>query len=443
MKKKAKKKYVFFLLVILLFMMTGCGETKIDNTEMSEEAETESNQETEQDTLNNVEGVIEDQTFEIDLDDWGKVTFASIEPKHDSNQPDFVLIKDGEIVYDFPKTDISSSDSFEQITGVKFTDINMDEKKDILVLIQYSDGESSWNVPVVFLQEFSDNMMYLDYPELENYKIETNTVNGVPFYRDTLLEEYISNQYRTETLSDMEGIWLDYIEYLDELYYQYLTIEKQIEILAQDRTQWAVDVDYADEKYCFTLADLDNDGKVELIVSNFGGTGFYTYSHFYKIDDDGKMKELETTFTEGDSQPDIIGQISGEAVTAYSYISYDGKGHNNYIVYDTLKDTPDSYIYRVSSLTISDDVVTEKELATQWVTYEGEDYSAHTISKDYNEVDLTDEEYDNYPAMYYEALNAGKHTVHFEWKDISELSGMSDTDVIQILTESYNNYSYK
>lgn len=440
---KTKKKYAIAAAAILfLSMMVGCGEAKDDKAEAQKEIKVEAEMETQQDRQSNVEGIIENQTFEIELDDWGKVTFASMEPKDGSNQPEFALIEKGEIVYEFPKTKISSSDTFEQVSGVKFTDLNMDKKKDILVLVQYSDGENTWKAPVVFLQEYSDNMMYLDYPELESYKIEADTPNGVPFYRDTMLEEYISKQQRTETLSDMEGIWIDYIEYLDEQYYQIISIEKQIEIFAQEKSQWAVDVDYADEKYCFTLAGLDNDGRIELIVSNFGGTGFYTYSHFYKIDDDGKLKELETTFTEGDSQPDIMDDLSNETdITVYSYISDDGKGNNNFIVYDQLKESPDSYIYRVSSLAIVDDVVTETQLANQRVTYEGEDYLEHIVSQDYSGKELTETEYDNYPEEYYKALNAAKYTAHFEWKNVSDLSGLSDSDVIQILTDSYEKYN--
>lgn len=449
-----RKRAMFLCALLVAGMLSACGEMNTSDIGTEHNRERQDNQtknneklsaETNEDDLtNSVEGIIENQTFEIELDEWGKVTFASIEPKNNSNKPNFVLIKNGEIVYEFPKTEISNSDTFEQVSGVKFTDFNMDEKKDILVLIEYSNGENTWNVPVVFLQEFSDNMIYLDYPELESYKIEADTVNGVPFYRDLLLEEYAGKQYRTGTLSDMEGLWLDYVDYLEGLYYQNRSIEKQIEIFARDRSQWAIDVDYANEKYCFTLADLDMDGRIELIVSNFGGTGFYTYSHFYKIDDDGNMKELETTFMEGDSQPDIMDDISNEMdMTAFFYISDDGKGNNNFIVYDRLKDAPDSYIYRVSSLSVIDDVVTETKLASQRVTYEGEDYSEHIISQDYNGEELTEAEYNNYPITYYEALNAVKRTVHFQWKDVKDIIEMSDSDAIEILTESYEKYSYR
>ena len=88
------------------------------------------------------------------------------------------------------------SDSFGQASGVKFSDMNMDGKKDILLLLQYSNDGDSWNMPVIFLQENPDNIMYLDYPNLESYKVEAKTENGNPFYRDTFLEEFLSEQLK-------------------------------------------------------------------------------------------------------------------------------------------------------------------------------------------------------------------------------------------------------
>ena len=60
-------------------------------------------------------------------------------------------------------------------------------------------------------------------------------------------------------------------------------IQKQIEIFAQNRDKWAVDIDFANEQYKFTLADLDMDGQVELLVSHCGGTGIFSYTSFYKV----------------------------------------------------------------------------------------------------------------------------------------------------------------
>ena len=69
--------------------------------------------------------------------------------------------------------------------------------------------------------------------------------------------------------------------------------------LRGQRNQWVNDPDYADEMYQFAIADLDHDGRLELIVSNCGGTGIYTYSRFYRVEENGTLKELKTSFCRG------------------------------------------------------------------------------------------------------------------------------------------------
>lgn len=84
-------------------------------------------------------------------------------------------------------------------------------------------------------------------------------------------------------------------------------------------------------------------------------------------------------------------QISdGSDVMVYSNI-INGKGYYNYIVYDLMKESPSSYVYRVSSLAIVDDVVTETKLAVEYETYDGPDYAATVSYKDYTGAELTEE----------------------------------------------------
>ena len=443
------KKNILFGLIILSFVLAGCKqdvkEEKEASTEVTKELPGGQEEVTEtpgQNTQSFKGRVIENQTFEIQLNDWGMVTFTSVAPEENSNDPEFLLVKNDKVIYEFPEIKADASDSFKQISGVKFSDVNMDGKKDVLLLLQYCNDGDSWNMPVIFLQENPDNMMYLDYPNLESYKVEAKTENGNPFYRDTFLEEFLSEQHLTEKLSDMEGVWTDYVKYVDSISGATKDIQKQIEIFAQNRDKWAVDIDFANEQYKFTLADLDMDGQVELLVSHCGGTGIFSYTSFYKVDKDGKLKELDTTFSEYESQPDLMDSVSDESdVTVYSNI-INGKGCYNYIVYDFMKESPDCYIYRVSSLAIVDDVVTETKLAIEYETYEDPDYEATISYEDYNGTELTEDEYRTYAARYYEAQQASEHRAHFKWIDVSDIVDVSDSEAAQILMESYDAYSF-
>ena len=382
-----------------------------------------------------VEGMIPEQSFETELDGWGKVFFASVMPQGESGTPEFMLIKNGETVYTFPETSISPEGKFEAVSAVAFQDYNKDGKKDVIVLTEYGSGENRRSEAMVFLQENSDNMFYLDHPELKGYKVDGKTETGPSFYRDTFLEEYLSRQKLTERMADLSDSWADYVDYADSLAGSFST-ERQIKIFAENRAVWMEGMDYANDVFRFTVAGLSNDGRPVLIVSNQGGTGIYTYSNFYKIDKKGELQKLETSFQEGDSQPDII----RESMTVYSSFSTEGI-KNHFIVYDLIKDSPGTYFERVSSLCVSDDFVLETPLASLQTVYEGEGYSAHITGEDCSGNALTKEEYENFADTYYGNMGLTKKRAVFKWIDVKTLEGISGEEAEKLLTEAYEGFS--
>lgn len=231
----------------------------------------------------------------------------------------------------------------------------------------------------------------------------------------------------TDTVADIKGTWVDYVNYVESLN-GYLSIDSQFTLLAENRDIWVVPIEFADEIYRFTVLDMDNDGLLEVIVANWGGTGHYTYSRFYEIGKEGKLKELETSFAEGDSQPDII----AEQMTVYHSFSPEGM-RDYYIVYDEIRERPDCYVYRSSSLCMVDDYILETPLARQTVTYGGVDYARHTLSEDCRGNLLTEEEYENFPETYYDNMGFSKETIVLQWIDVSELEGKSDEEVAEFL----------
>lgn len=376
-----------------------------------------------------VEGVIAEQSFEVELDDWGTVMFASIAPADGIGGARFVLAKDGAVVYTFPES--RTSDEFVEVSAVSFLDYNEDGRKDVIVLTRYRNGTAVWSEADVFLQENSDNMFYMDYPDMADYRHDAPTQNGSAFYSDSLLEEWLLTQRMTDTVADIKGTWLDYVNYVDSLN-GYLSIDSQFTLLAENRDIWVVPIEFADEIYRFTVMDMDYDGCLEVIVANWGGTGHYTYSRFYEIGKDGKLKELETSFAEGDSQPDII----AEQMTVYHSFSPEGM-RDHYIVYDEIRETPDSFVYRTSSLCMINDYILETPLASQTVTYGGEDYTSYTVSKDCSGNMLTQEEFENFPETYYDNMGFSKETIVLQWIDVSELEGKSDEEVAEFLKSFY------
>lgn len=424
-----KKAGIILLMAVLSFGITGCGKS---DGEIVAEPQWESVDGTK---VPFAEGMIPEQSFETELDGWGKIFFVSVMPQGESGAPKFMLIKNGETVYTFPEPSKNPDGKFEAVSAVAFQDYNKDGKKDVIVLAEYGSGENRRNEAMVFLQENSDNMFYLDHPELKDYKVDGKTETGPSFYRDTFLEEYLSKQKLTERMADLSDSWADYVDYADSLAGSFST-ERQIKIFAENRAVWMEGMDYANDVFRFTVAGLSNDGRPVLIVSNQGGTGIYTYSNFYKIDKKGELQKLETSFQEGDSQPDII----RESMTVYSSFSTEGI-KNHFIVYDLIKDSPGTYFERVSSLCVSDDFVLETPLASLQTVYEGEGYSANITGEDCSGNALTQEEYENFADTYYGNMGLTKKMAAFKWIDVKTLEGMSDEEAEKLLTEAYEGFS--
>lgn len=89
--------------------------------------------------------VIPEQSFDVDLNYWGEVCFVSYLPTYDTNLEDvsFVLAKDNQIVYHFPdyfennSTENDSIGMFDSVEAVGFQDIDGDNAKDVIVIINY------------------------------------------------------------------------------------------------------------------------------------------------------------------------------------------------------------------------------------------------------------------------------------------------------------------
>jgi len=91
--------------------------------------------------------IIQDQSFDVELNDWGTVRFISYEPDGsvDSEDVSFFLTKDNEVIYSFPSFYKNNSTKsygglFDSVAAVEFCDVNHDNMKDVIVIINYVTG---------------------------------------------------------------------------------------------------------------------------------------------------------------------------------------------------------------------------------------------------------------------------------------------------------------
>ncbi|MBS5956999.1 MAG: hypothetical protein KIC73_08865 [Clostridiales bacterium] len=128
------------------------GSIKIESTtQQNEESETQKESKDSSEAVLNVtlaeDRIVKDQTFPVDLNDWGNVTFVTYgpDPGADFEDVTFYLMKDKKVVYEFPflgennKTD-EFGGLFESVASVGFRDVNHDNLKDVIVIINYITG---------------------------------------------------------------------------------------------------------------------------------------------------------------------------------------------------------------------------------------------------------------------------------------------------------------
>lgn len=108
------------------------------------------------------ERIIQEQSFPVELDGWGRVEFASCEPDHSVNFDDvsFFLVKDGQILYRFPYYCEGNDTSgyiglFDSVEAVGFRDMNRGGKDDIVIIINYITGAGPQGMIPVPQPEYS------------------------------------------------------------------------------------------------------------------------------------------------------------------------------------------------------------------------------------------------------------------------------------------------
>ena len=187
-------------------------------------------------------------------------------------------------------------------------------------------------------------------------------------------------------------------------------VDEQLTIMAENKAIWTTDLEYADEVYCYAVTDLDHNGRYEIIVSNMGGTGLYTYSRFFEINEilDG-IVECDNDFMEGDSQPDIM----VEQVDTY----VDENGEFHYILPDALRNGMAEYYENIRELMLRDGQIITKYLATKSTVYDGE--VPNVTCMDYEGNVITEEEYESVADNYFTGYE--KVITNINWQDVRQL----------------------
>lgn len=138
------------------------------------------------------ERIIEEQSFQIELNDWGEVRFVSYEPtplERVHEDVTFYLLKDDEILYQFPyisKRPTNGMGYFWDVKFVMFTDTNADGKEDVVIGAEYMTGAGPQGaVPHVAVRIYEECGDYFTYNEELSDKIN----NYLPWESNVLAKD--------------------------------------------------------------------------------------------------------------------------------------------------------------------------------------------------------------------------------------------------------------
>ena len=84
-----------------------------------------------------------------------------------------------------------------------------------------------------------------------------------------------------------------------------MSFDEQKELITQNFDIWSMESDCS--RWFYTYADLNGNGRLEVISAVLQGTGLYTYANYYEVNSSySGIEKLQTDAAEGESWPDII-----------------------------------------------------------------------------------------------------------------------------------------
>lgn len=138
--------------------------------------------------------IIQDQSFNVELDGWGSVRFVSCEPEDSLDTPHFYLMKDNQILYTFPWEDKTGTPGvFDSVRFVSFPDIDKDGKKDVIIgvgkMFQNTDSHIPYSVVSIYLNRGNG----FDTADSLTSRVNEAVMNGETEYKEVsaLVEKFM------------------------------------------------------------------------------------------------------------------------------------------------------------------------------------------------------------------------------------------------------------
>jgi len=213
------------------------------------------------------------------------------------------------------------------------------------------------------------------------------------------------------------------------------TTAMQLQLIADNIDTWRGD---DTEVYNYAVTDLDQNGRLEIISSSCQGTGLYTYTDVWEVDEAlSKLDPIENPVVEGDSQADIIVESTPVYFDADS-------GVYNYVFGDVTRNGLAGYYENVRAITLVDGTLSQKYIAYKSMVSDTPNAkSTVTYTASDGKTVISEDEY----AAAVENAFAGleKKKAAFGWtdEDAETINAMDGAALYSMLEKSYEGFSIK
>lgn len=222
-------------------------------------------------------------------------------------------------------------------------------------------------------------------------------------------------------------------------------MEAQLRLISENSQLWTEGEALYGGYYVYAVTDLNQNGRLEVISSVCEGSGLYTTSTFWEVNEaeDGLVRYEKTT-PEGDSEADI------EVSTAKAY--YDASSDSYYYIFDdVIRNGASEHYYNKRALRLADGAVEETPLANMSVIYTEGSEDPEITCTDAQGNFFTEEEYDQVEDRVF--ADQTPFTLSLNWVSASNLissdnssvtmHGLNENSRLQLLQASWEGFTLK
>lgn len=214
-----------------------------------------------------------------------------------------------------------------------------------------------------------------------------------------------------------------------------VNVEKQIDVIMNNIDTWNLSTDediYA--PYGYAITDLDQNGRLEIIASSCQGTGIYTYSNYYEVNESlNGLNKIERNVEEGSSEADIM-------IPTVKVFINKATNEYHYIFDDLVKVGAAEYYENKQDIVLKNGKIYEKAIAYRNTVYT--DSNPNVTLKDANNNEITAEDYEIIENKLFSTLEL--KLANIEWISTTDVdfSSISGDELKDKLTESYKKFGF-